>query len=112
MVGRRAGELEDADGVKCRERPELFEHATIKSSAMYGISQVRSVNNPAAVQSAQWDNVYRSLLWQVSPLRPDISDRKQVLSWQSLLNRQAHVCNSREIVRVNIPRTDVDVGDG
>src|SRR5262245_27259691 len=111
MVAGRAGELEEPDGVESRERPELFEDAAIKSCPVNRISQVRSVDNSATVQSSQRNNVDRPLLRQVSTLRPDISNRKQVFSWQSFFNRQAHVCGSWEIVRGNVSRADVDVCD-
>src|SRR5947207_2620155 len=112
MVAGGARELVDTDRVVSLERPELLEHAAVKSGANDRISQVRAVYRPAAVESAQRNNVYRPLLRQVSSLRSDIRNGKQVLPGQPLFNRQTHVCDSGEVVRVDISRRDVDVCDG
>src|SRR5438034_1051108 len=109
MVARGARELVDADRVVSLERSELLEHAAVKSGANDRVSQVRPVYRAAFVQSAQWNDVYRPLLREVSSLRPDVRHRKQVVPGQPLLNRQTHVCDSGEVVRVDIARTDVDV---
>src|SRR6185369_7110214 len=111
MVARSARELVDPDGTVSLERSELLEHAAVKSCANDRISQVRSVYRPALVQSAQRNNVDRSLLRQVSSLSPDIRNRKQVLPRQPLFNRQTHVGNSGKIVRALISRRDIDVCD-
>src|SRR6266498_6157196 len=108
MVAGGAGELVDAHRIVSLEGSELFEHAAVKSGANDWISQIRSVYGPAVVQSSERDNVYRPLLWQVSSLGPDIRNRKQILPRQPLLYRQTHVCDSREVVRTDVPRRDVD----
>src|SRR6185295_3759727 len=104
-----SGELVDPHRIVGLERSELLEHAPVKGGAMDRIGQVGPVYDPAVVQSAQRNYVYRPLLRQVASRRPDISNREQVLPGQPLLNRQTHVCNSREVIRVDISRADVDV---
>src|SRR2546425_997915 len=107
MVAGGARELVDAHSIVSLERPELLKDAAVKCGAMDRISQVRAVYYPAVVQSAQWDNVYRPLLRQVAPLRPDIGNRKQVLPREPLLNRQTHVCDSWEVIRADVSRGNV-----